>query len=246
METLTKQEKELITKKYKNLKKINQKLKQNYPVQYLIGNVDFYGLNLCVNKNVLIPRYETETLVEKTSKYIEELNLNNSSLIEIGTGSGCISITLKHFHPNLEITATDISRKALKIAKKNSKLNKTKINFIYNDIFKSNIINKYDVLISNPPYIKKGDIIDPKTTYEPQKALYADETGLLFYKQILKQAQKILNRENLIAFEIEETIGKDIIKLSKEYFPKSKQYLEKDLAGKDRYVFIINKSTNKK
>lgn len=231
---------EILKKKYVDINPIIEKINNNYPVQYLIGNVDFYGNIINVNKNVLIPRFETETLVEKTINYINKLKLNKESLLEIGTGSGCISITLKKEVPTLEITAIDISKKALLTAKKNAKLNKTKINFIYKDLFKYNMINKYSILISNPPYIKLNDEIDAKTKYEPKIALYADETGLKYYKKIFEIGKKHLEKNFLISLEIEETQGKKLQALAKEYFSNCKIIIEKDLANKDRYLFIFN------
>lgn len=240
MDNINKNDLELLKKKYKNLSKIEPKLKNKYPIQYLIGHVDFFGKKIKVNKNVFIPRFETEYLVEKTLKYIEKLKLNNASVLEIGTGSGCISIVLKSEKPTLEITAIDVNKRSLSVAKKNAKNNKTKINFIYKDVFKYNLINTYDILISNPPYIKLGDKIDPKTIYEPQIALYADKTGLIYYKQIFEIAKNNLNKKHFIALEIEETMAKQLKTLAKKYFPKNKIKVEKDLTGKDRYIFIYN------
>ena len=218
----------LLKVKYKNLKRIVKKIENNYPVQYLIGNVDFYGYKINVNKNVLNPRFETETLLEKTIKYIKDLKLEKKSVIEIGTGSGCISITLKKELEQLDITSIDISRKALKVAKKNAKYNKANITFLKQNIFKFNPINKYDILISNPPYITKNDKVDESIKYEPKNAIYADETGLKFYEHILSTCNKYLNKKNLIAFEIGDKQGKSIKELAKKYFPKAKVSVEKD------------------
>ncbi|HHX33323.1 MAG TPA: peptide chain release factor N(5)-glutamine methyltransferase [Mollicutes bacterium] len=227
----------LLKAKYRNIKPILKKIEKGYPIQYLIGNVNFCGCKINVNKHTLIPRFETEYLVEKTIKYIKKLNLNKSSVLEVGTGSGCISIILKKELKTLEITSIDISKKALKVASKNAKLNKVKINFIKKDVFKFNLINKYDILISNPPYILPKDK-DKKLKYEPKKALYADNTGLNYYKQIFKIASKSLNPKFLIALEIEETMGDKIKEVSKDYFKDVVIKLEKDLAGKNRYIFI--------
>lgn len=237
---ITKNDWNLLLKKYKNLNYIVQKIEQGYPVQYLIGNVNFYGYDFFINENVLIPRFETENLVEKTINYFKKLNLTQTSLLEIGTGSGCICITLKKELPFLQITAIDISKKAIYIAKKNAKINKTKINFICKDMFKLNLVNKYDILISNPPYIKEGEIIDSKIKFEPSQAIYAGKDGLKYYNQIFKIAKQNLNEKHLIALEISEDQGKEIKKISKNIFPKDKIIIEKDLTGKDRYAFIIS------
>ena len=188
----------LLKVKYKNLKRVVKKIEKNYPVQYLIGNVDFYGYKINVNKNVLIPRFETETLVEKTIKYIKDLNLTKKSLLEIGTGSGCISITLKKELEDLNITSIDISGKALRLAKKNAKYNRANITFLKQDIFKFIPINKYDILISNPPYITIKDEVDESIKFEPKNAIYADDEGLKFYNHILSTCSSYLNHKNLL------------------------------------------------
>lgn len=231
----------LLEEKYKNLDNILIKINNNYPVQYLIGYVDFYGYKINVNENVLIPRYETETLVEKTIALINKLNLNNKSVLELGTGSGCISIALKKEISTLELTATDISKKAIWLAKKNAKQNKCKINFICQDMFKYKLLNNYDVLISNPPYIQDGDTIDPQTKYEPQIALFGGKDGLKYYEQIFKIASKSLNKKHLICLEIGEEEGKEIKEMAKSYFPNDLIKVEKDLALKDRFIFIYTK-----
>ncbi len=230
----------LLTLKYKNLKKIEKKLKKNYPVQYLIGSVNFYGYDINVNKNVLIPRFETETLVEKTIKYIKKSDLENASVIELGTGSGCISIALKKELKNLIITGIDIDKKAIKIAKKNAEQNNAEISFFKKNIFRFQPVQKYDILISNPPYITKKDEIDEAIKYEPQKAIFADDSGINFYKHIISTCKNYLNKKNIIAFEIGCTQGAKLKELSKQYYPNAKIIIEKDLSLKDRYLFIIN------
>lgn len=238
-ESITTNDWKLLKAKYKNLNKVVKKINKNYPVQYLIGNVNFYGYNINVNKNVLIPRFETETLVEKTIEYIKKLKLENGSLIDLGTGSGCISIILKKELETLNITGLDISNKALKLARKNAKNNKADINFIKENIFKFKPVNKYDILISNPPYITEDDEISPNIKYEPKKAIFTND-GLKYYRHIMSTCSNYLNKKNLIAFEIGDKQGKDLKKLAKDFFPKAKIKLERDLSGRDRYLFIIN------
>lgn len=238
-ESITTNDWKLLKAKYKNLNKVVKKSKKNYPVQYLIGNVNFYGYNISVNKHVLIPRFETETLVEKTIEYIKKLKLENGSLIDLGTGSGCISIVLKKELETLNITGLDISNKALKLARKNAKNNKADINFIKENIFKFKPVNKYDILISNPPYITEDDEISPNIKYEPKKAIFTND-GLKYYRHIMSTCSNYLNKKNLIAFEIGDKQGKDLKKLAKDFFPKAKIKLERDLSGRDRYLFIIN------
>lgn len=232
---------QLLQKKYRNLEPIVNKINNHYPIQYLIGNVDFYGYTIKVNEDVLIPRFETETLVEKTLDLIKKLNLENSSLLDIGTGSGCISVALKCEMPSLEITAIDKSRKALMLARKNAKFNKVKINFICKDLFKYNLVNDYDIIVSNPPYIEENSDVSPEVKYEPREAIFvSNDNPLIYYEEVLKVALKALNKKHLIAFEIDEDHAEDLKKLVKKYFKSDKIRIEKDLSGKDRYMFIYS------
>ena len=223
-----------------DLDKAIERLNNGEPVQYIVGDVDFYGNIIKVNKNVLIPRRETEELVEKTSTYLKKILSNNMSIIDVGTGSGCIAITLKKLFPNAKITAVDISKEALKVAEDNAKINQTEIEFVESNLF-TNINQKYDCLISNPPYISYEEkIMDIVKNNEPHLALYAKDDGLFFYKEILKDASKYLNKKNVIAFEIGETQGQAIMDVAVKYFPNAKILLEKDLQKLDRFIFIIN------
>ena len=223
----------------KNYESDYKKALKGYPIQYFIGYVNFYGYKIIVNKSVLIPRFETELLVEKTIKYINQIFDKKISILDIGTGSGCISIAL-YKNINSNITASDISSKAIKVAKKNSKLNNSNIKFIKSNIYE-NINDKYDVIMSNPPYIDKSEkIMDIVDKYEPHKALYADNNGLYSYKEILRNARAYLNDKFIIAFEIGYNQGNEIKKIAKKYFTNSKIIIEKDYSNKDRYVFIIN------
>ena len=223
----------------KNINKDYEKLLKQYPIQYLIGYVNFYGYKIDVNENVLIPRYETEYLVEKTINYCKKLFNKTIDILDIGTGSGAISIVLKK-EIDSNVTASDISNKALEVAKNNAKSNKANINFICSDIF-NNIRGKFDLIISNPPYISTDeDIMESVKKFEPNLALYAKDNGLYFYKEILQKAKQFLNEKSLIAFEIGYLQGSKIIDIAKEYFNEANIILEKDLSGKDRYIFIIN------
>ena len=213
-------------------------LKQGKPVQYIVGNVDFYGLNFKVNENVLIPRFETEELVEKTIEYVGEYFDKDISILDIGTGSGCIAITLNK-NLNSKVDAVDISDKALQIACINNENNNTKVNFFKSNIFE-NVNKKYDLIISNPPYIAYDEeIMDIVKNNEPNIALYADNNGLYFYEEILKNAYKYLNNKAMIAFEIGEKQGKKIKELVSIYLPNSKVVLKKDLQNRDRFIFVF-------
>lgn len=224
-----------------NLEEALKRLEKGEPVQYIVGDVDFYGNIIKVNKNVLIPRRETEELVEKTMEYISNLFPNQKiNILDIGTGSGCIPITLKKHFPKSNVSAVDISKEALKVAVDNSLSNSVDINFIHSNLFE-NVSGKYHCIISNPPYIKEDEeIMDVVKNNEPHLALYAPNEGLYFYEEILKEAYKYLEEKFIIAFEIGETQGQDILKIAGKYFPKAKLFLEKDLQHLDRFVFIIN------
>lgn len=221
-----------------NFDDIQKKLKDNYPIQYLIGYVNFYGYKISVNKNVLIPRFETEYLVDDTIKLINKY-IKEPKIIDIGTGSGCIAISLSKQY-NTIVDAIDISKAAIKVAKKNSINNKAKINFINKDIKKFNSKKLYNVIISNPPYVKIGSVVDNETKYEPQNALYANDNGLEYYKIILEKSINMLEKRNIISFEIGKDQGKEVVSIAKKYYPESKTILKKDLNGIDRYIYIIN------
>ncbi len=217
-----------------------KRLKNGEPVQYIIGNVDFFDLNFDVNKNVLIPRFETEELVEKLINYINTYFKETIKILDIGTGSGCIAITLKSKIKNCIVDACDISSKALKVAKNNSKKNNLTVNFIKSDLFQ-NINRKYDIIVSNPPYIAYDEeIMDIVKNNEPKSALYAANNGLYFYEKILENAKYYLNKKNLIAFEIGERQGQQVKNIALKYFPNAEILIEKDLQERDRFVFIIN------
>ena len=223
-----------------NLDEAIKRLEQGEPVQYIVGDVDFYGNIIKVNKNVLIPRRETEELVEKTTAYIKKYLNTNIKVLDIGTGSGCIPIALKKLIPELNISAVDISEKALEVATENAKSNNAEITFIKSDVFE-NINEKYDCIISNPPYIRNDEkIMDIVKNNEPHIALFAEDNGLYFYKKIINESDKYLNKKFIIAFEIGEEQGNDIIDIAKEKYPNAKILLEKDMQHLDRFIFIIN------
>lgn len=212
------------------------------PVQYVIGNVDFYGYIFNVNENVLIPRFETERLVELTIEKIKQLH-KPVTILDIGTGSGCIAITLKK-ELDCEVDAIDISDEALKIAKENAKNNDVKITFYKSNVLR-NVSKKFDVIISNPPYLTEDDeVMDIVKNNEPHLALYAKNNGLYFYEEILKNCIYSLNDNFLIAFEIGEKQGEAVSKLAYEYLNNIEVETIQDYNGKDRYIFISNKKYN--
>ena len=227
-------------KKYLDKDKLEEgleQLKQGIPVQYIVGNVNFYGNTINVNKNVLIPRFETELLVDKTIKYIKTNFKNHVDILDIATGSGCIAITLKK-EIDSTVDASDISEEVLKVAQENALNNKVDINFINSDML-TNITKKYDIIISNPPYLtKEDDIMDIVKNNEPEIALYAKDNGLYYYDVILKNIKNNLKDKYLIAFEIGYTQGEAIKNIALKYLDNINVKIEKDYSNKDRFVFI--------
>lgn len=220
-----------------------QKLKnKHYPLQYIIGNTEFYGFNILVNKHVLIPRFETEELVEKTINLLNKYNFHNLDILELGTGSGCISIALASLLKNVNIDAIDISKQALKVAKQNAIHNNVQINFIKKNIIKYKSTKKYDLIISNPPYLTKHDEIDIGIKYEPKISLFAKDDGNYFYKYILQNYKNNLKDDSIIAFETNTRNHQELEHFAKQIYPTSEIIFDKDLSNKDRYMFVINKS----
>lgn len=214
-----------------------KKLEKHYPIQYLIGYVEFLNTTIDVNESVLIPRFETELLVEKTLQFLKTKKYKTG--IDIGTGSGAIAIALKK-NQDIKLDACDISKKALEIARNNAFKNGTEINFFEKNILKEELDQKYDFFISNPPYVRKEEMVSKETKYEPQIALYANHSGLEFYERILYLATIYLNKKGSIIFEIGATQKEEIKKIALHYFPKSKITTLKDYNNFDRFMFIEN------
>ena len=217
------------------IKQIINELKENKPIQYILGETEFYGLKYKVNKHTLIPRPETEELIDWVLK--EDFN----SILDIGTGSGCIAISLAK-HSSAQIAAIDNCEKALEVAKENAKLNKVDIKFYTKDIFQSTDLFSLDVIVSNPPYILESEKENMKANvlqYEPHLALFiSDKDPLVFYKKIGSLAAKSLNCGGKLFFEINEQYGSEISKmLSKIGFVDIA--LKKDINDKDRMIKAI-------
>jgi release factor glutamine methyltransferase len=242
----------LIDKKSLNLMQIATKqLEQEIPIQYIIGKTEFFGLPFNINKEVLIPRPETEELVEQVLKEVsltkicktttdETTNEKQLKILDIGTGSGCIAISLKKQLPSSKTSAMDVSDEALRIAKKNAVLNKVDINFIHQDILKTNNLDKlYDVIVSNPPYVRELEKKEMKNNVlnnEPHLALFVDNKNpLLFYNKIAELAKNFLTKNGQLHFEINQYLGKETIKLLAEKGFKNIQ-LKKDIFGNDRII----------
>jgi release factor glutamine methyltransferase len=224
------------------LQKAIERLKTFEPIQYIIGNSYFYGLTFFVNKSVLIPRPETEELVEMIVKS-HKVHQNTLKILDIGTGSGCIAVSLAKFLKNSEVFAIDNSPEALKVAKKNAFENGVEIFFIEDDILSpKSIINdmQFDIIVSNPPYVTDSEkpLMQPNVlNFEPDSALFVpDDNPLIYYKKISEFAQKKLNLNGNLYFEINQNYGRELIDLMNQIFPKSKLILIKDLSGNDRFI----------
>lgn len=216
---------------------------EGIPIQYIIGYTYFYNSLFIVTPDVLIPRFETEILVEKIIQYADRFFPNKPiQILDIGTGTGCIAITLRKNIKNAIVDGVDISKDALEVAIQNAKLNETRINFFQSDLF-SNVENniKYDIIVSNPPYIPYEDKVDELVyNNEPHLALFAPNNGLFYYEEILKEAKRFLSDKSLIAFEIAYHQKNLIVPIINKYFPNSEYNFYKDFNEHFRVVIIKN------
>lgn len=225
------------------IERINKAIRdlQNHkPIQYILGKTFFCDLSFFVDKSVLIPRPETEELVE----WVLEDSSQMPKILDICTGSGCIAIALAHYWKESQVYALDVSQRALKIARKNATSNHVDVHFLKKDILSSDVENEinisFDIILSNPPYVRKSEkqymhqrVLD----YEPDLALFVeDDNPLLFYHRILKIGQSLLNDNGKIYFEVNEAFGEEIVTLFMEY-GYSDVILRKDIHGKDRIVY---------
>jgi release factor glutamine methyltransferase len=226
-------------------------LKKEKPIQYILGETEFYGLPFLVNENTLIPRPETEELVEwiiKSTNY--EILSTKLRILDIGTGSGCIAISLAKNITNAEVSAIDISEKALATAKKNAEINKVEVSFINIDILKINDLaelptsnfqlpTQFDIIVSNPPYVRnleKAEIKPNVLEYEPHLALFVEDTdALLFYRKIADLAKENLSENGMLFFEINQYLGKETVELLENLGFKNIE-LKKDIYGNDRMI----------
>lgn len=239
LELLNHLQEEVSNEKIELLKKEIKALEENKPLQYVLGYVNFYGNKFVVDERVLIPRFETEELVENTIKYIKKIFTEPVDIIDLGCGSGVIGITLEKKVSTKTVDLIDISKDALEVAKINCEKLNSKCNLIQSDMFE-NVEKKYDVIISNPPYIKENEIIeDIVKENEPHLALYAGKDGLDCYKKILETVNEYKKEKCLIAFEIGYQQAEDIKRLVDKYIPKAQVIIKKDLSDKDRMAFIF-------
>lgn len=209
------------------------------PIAYITGQKEFFGLDFCVDKNVLIPRPETELLIEGVINYIKRVKLN---IIDIGTGSGCIAITLKKYLPKANVTATDISKHALNAAQKNAKKHKVKINFIQSDLLKNLSNKKIDIIIANLPYLddkQKNQRTETRfLKHEPQLAFGGGKYGLEIYEKLFQQINQLKYQPQVIFCEIGHAYLNQTRKLVKKYFPQQNFKIKKDLSDKNRILII--------
>ena len=227
---VTEEDKEFVEEIYK-------RLAAHIPSQYIIGSAEFFGMELKVDERVLIPRPETEELVELI---LAENPKKNLKVLDIGTGSGAIALALAKSRPDWTITAADISQDALDIAEENAKENSGDLIFIKSDCF-SEISSKYDIIVSNPPYISRRDESEVGLNVlhsEPHLALFADEDGLAIYRKISEGAKDYLTNGGKIYLEIGYKLGQSVPALFRENFPKKQVRTLKDQFGQDRMVVI--------
>lgn len=219
-------------------------VEENIPVQHIMGYETFFGHKFIVNEDVLIPRFETEELVANVlSTYDDVFDGAAVTLVDVGTGSGAIGVTLAVEEPNMTVTVTELSEEALVVAKQNASNLGANVTFYQGDMLQPLIERglKFDILVSNPPYIPLSEDVDPLVKdNEPHLALFGGEDGLKFYRQILKDAHKVVNEKNIIAFEHAYNHREGMAELVKQHFPNAKFETLKDLNGKDRMTIIIN------
>lgn len=213
-----------------------EKLTKGVPLQHITHRQEFMKMDFFVDENVLIPRPDTEILVEEVIKIAQKYN--STRILDLCTGSGAIAISLKKFVPNADITAVDISEKALEIAQRNAKKLETKINFLKSDLFDKLDNKKFDIIVSNPPYIRKDEIkkLSEEVQKEPKIALDGGEDGLDFYRIITEQAINYLKTESFLCFEIGYNQKNDVIKIIEDDQNYKNTYCKKDLYGNDRII----------
>ena len=213
-----------------------EKLTKGIPLQHITHRQEFMKMDFFVDENVLIPRSDTEILVEEVIKIAQKYN--SPRILDLCTGSGAIAISLKKFVPNADITAVDISEKALEIAQKNAEKLEAKINFVKSDLFDKLDNKKFDIIVSNPPYIRKDEIkkLSEEVQKEPKIALDGGEDGLDFYRIIAEQAINYLKTGSFLCFEIGYNQKNDVIKIIVDEQNYKNTYCKKDLYGNDRII----------
>ena len=216
-------------------------LKENRPIQYILGETEFYGLPFYVNEHTLIPRPETEELVDWIVKESQvESRKSQIKILDIGTGTGCIAISLAKNLPNAKVYAMDVSEKALEMAQKNAKRNEVEVTFLHQSVLETeDLIVSFDIIVSNPPYVRnleKAEIKKNVLDFEPHLALFVeDHDALLFYRKITELAVKNLSENGKLYFEINQYLGKEMLQLLQQHNFQNIE-LRKDIYGNDRMV----------
>ncbi|MCU7613876.1 peptide chain release factor N(5)-glutamine methyltransferase [Chryseobacterium sp. GMJ5] len=227
----------------KQLKKIVSELATGKPYQYILGETEFYGMTFFVNEHVLIPRPETEELLEMAIHTIQNSKQDGKSLkiLDIGTGSGIIPLVLKKKFSDAEISSIDFSEQALEVARKNADFHQLEINFIHADYLNFDLNENYDVIISNPPYIgieEEIEIADSVKEFEPQMALFSPTSdALIFYRKIAEDVSDHLHKDGFLFLEINQKLGPETLALYTETM--SKAHLVKDISENDRFIFGV-------
>lgn len=228
---------ELSEEQYQTLTQAIQRLNRDEPIQYILGEAEFYGRSFCVNSQVLIPRQETEELVGIIVQ--EWVNTPHLRVLDIGTGSGCIAITLAKELKNAQVHAVDSSMSALEVARRNASQLDADVTFIHLDILKDRLEEEYDIVVSNPPYVLKSEADRMRRNvllHEPYGALFVDDTSpLLFYRRISELCRKMLLAKGCLYFEANEAYASEVaLELDTQYFTNI--LVKKDLYGKERFI----------
>ncbi|QBA21600.1 peptide chain release factor N(5)-glutamine methyltransferase [Chryseobacterium indologenes] len=233
-------EQELLMDDEEKLDHLVSELKTGRPYQQILGETEFYGMKFFVDENVLIPRPETEELLEIAIREIKgsEFKLQGLKILDIGTGSGVIPLVLKKHFPEAEVSSIDFSEKALKTAQRNAEYHQLEIRFIHADYLNFDLAENYDIIISNPPYIgieEEIEIADSVKEFEPKMALFSPTSdALIFYRKIAEDAEKYLNENGLLFLEINQKLGPETLEL---YLDFSNAQLLKDLSENDRFIY---------
>jgi len=234
---------ELDDQMYEKFQFVLDELIAEKPIQYIFNKAYFYGLDFFVNENTLIPRPETEELVEWILNTILEKPNKTWRILDIGTGSGCIPISIAKYAKNVQIYSLDVSKKAIEVAEKNARENEVEVVFIQQSILETNQLDSYDIIVSNPPYVRnleKAEIKNNVLEHEPHLALFVqDSEPLIFYRKIISLAEKSLSMNGYLFFEINQYLAKETLELFNESF--SDVVLRKDFLGNDRMICGLRK-----